>query len=240
MMPSKTAIIAITGIAASIVLLSAAAVVDGPKLATTDWRRFNFSFHQCKPVPGATANMRSLDWRGGNQVRVSLPANVHYRRGEGDRLVISGDPQTVAQVDVEDGRIRLDCDNADGRLEITLPGREFRSFRVSGSANLDLSDLDQASVELRISGSGSIRANGKVEDARVRISGSGDAQLGQLTAKDIDLEVSGSGNAEIAPQDRARLKVSGSGDIRLLTDPRSLDTRVSGSGRIIHAQRENI
>lgn len=240
-MPRKTIIIAITGIATSIVLLSAAAVIDGPKLANTDWRRFNIGFHQCKPVPGALARSRSLDWLGGNEVRVSLPANVHYRRGEGDRLVISGDPQAVAHVEVEEsGRIHMDCDSWESRVDVTLPGREFRSFRISGSGDLDLNDLDQRSVELRISGSGSIQASGKVDDAKVRISGSGDARLGGLAVQDMDLEVSGSGNAEIAPKDRARLKVSGSGDIRLLTDPKSLDTRVSGSGRIVHAQRENI
>ena len=46
------------------------------------------------------------------------------------------------------------------------------------------------------------------------------------------MKISGSGNVEAAPKDEADLTISGSGNVRLLSRPASLRTKVSGSGRI--------
>jgi hypothetical protein len=46
------------------------------------------------------------------------------------------------------------------------------------------------------------------------------------------VEVSGSADAIIAPTESAQLEISGSGDVRLLTNPKSLETDITGAGRV--------
>lgn len=256
-MPRKLAVIAVAGLAVGVVCLGAAAVVEAPHWSEQDWRNLAATLDgldACKPVPGATAGIRQLEWPGEDRITLSVPGEVHYRPGIGETITASGDPDIIAHLRVRHRTLELDCNGGfhDPKLDITLPGREFRSFKVAGSGKLDLDQIDQPSLDLSVAGSGTIRVNGKadrmkfkiagsgtvqasgsVDSLKLSIAGSGDARLGQLAAKSADIEIAGSGDAEIAPQDQAMIKIAGSGDVRLLTDPRIVDTKISGSGRIV-------
>ena len=88
---------------------------------------------------------------------------------------------------------------------------------------------------LRISGSGTVRAQGSVDQATIKVSGSGEARLGDLAMKQLTVDISGSGKVEAAPKDTADVRISGSGDVKLLSRPANLTSKVSGSGRISQA-----
>ena len=60
----------------------------------------------------------------------------------------------------------------------------------------------------------------------------GDGDLSGLKAREAEVEISGAGKATVAPTDRARLEISGMGEIELLTRPAQLETDISGAGRI--------
>jgi len=117
-------------------------------------------------------------------------------------------------------------------LTITLPGQEFKRFSIAGSGSLVLSKLDQMGVRVNIAGSGSIKADGKVEHADIHIAGSGDADLGQVKANIATVHIAGSGNTDIAPSDEADIHIAGSGDVNLHSNPKKLETHIAGSGRI--------
>jgi hypothetical protein len=87
-------------------------------------------------------------------------------------------------------------------------------------------------IQINISGSGSVKADGKVEHSEIRVSGSGDADLSRLKTNIATVRISGSGSSAIAPIDEADIRVSGSGDVNLHTNPKRLETHISGSGRI--------
>ena len=102
------------------------------------------------------------------------------------KLHATGDPQILAHLRVKDGDIELDCrgwhDRAKG-VQITLPGQEFRKFTIEGGGTLALNDLNQADAEIKVEGSGKIRANGKVDNLKMEIEGSGDADFDQIVAR---------------------------------------------------------
>ena len=64
---------------------------------------------------------------------------------------------------------------------IKMPGREFRKFQTAGGGKLVLDQLNQSSAKIEISGAGSVKANGRVDDLKTEIEGSGDADFGQVT-----------------------------------------------------------
>jgi hypothetical protein len=98
-----------------------------------------------------------------------------------------------------------------------------------------MENLNQPDLQLSISGSGTVRAQGSVDRVTVTLAGSGSARLADLAMKRLTIDISGSGNAEAAPQDAANIVISGSGNVRLLSRPAQLTSRVSGSGRINQA-----
>ena len=51
-------------------------------------------------------------------------------------------------------------------LEITLPGRAFRRIDLSGSSKLTMENVNQPELAFNISGSGTVRAQGTVDQRR--------------------------------------------------------------------------
>jgi hypothetical protein len=233
----KLAIVAVIGLSASAVCMGAAAAIGGNEfgkgLDGLDLPIFS-DLPRCENGGGYPIN-RTLDWDGSDHAGIAIPGRVTYAPGNDDKLHVSGNPVLVPHIRVRDGRVELDCRNwHDSRndLEITLPGREFKKFSVSGSGSLTLQNLDQMMVKISVSGSGSVKADGKVEHAEIRVSGSGDADLSKMKTNIATVRISGSGSSDIAPSDEADIRVSGSGDVNLHSNPKRLETHISGSGRI--------
>jgi len=199
-----------------------------------------FLAHSCGDNSGkgdAKQRERRLAWEGDDTVEISLPATVRYRGGEGSDVIVRGSPDVIAHVEVHRGRITLDCHRFGGfrDIEITLPGRTFRRIGLSGSTKLTMENVNQPDLAFKISGSGTVRAQGTVDHATINVAGSGDARLADLAMKELTAKISGSGKVEAAPKDAADIHISGSGDVRLLSHPARLSSHVAGSGRITQA-----
>jgi hypothetical protein len=238
-MVHKLAIVAVIGLTGSAVCMGAAAAIGGNEFGK-NFDGMDFSMFgdraRCETVQGASATSRDLEWDGSDHVGLSVGGRAHYTPGSDDKVHVTGDPQMLAHMRVRDGRIEMDCrggwrDRRDN-LEITLPGREFKKFGIAGSGNLVLQNLNQSRLKVSIAGSGSIKADGKVEKAEIHIAGSGDADLGQVVSQVSEVHIAGSGNTDIAPSDEADIHIAGSGDVNLHTNPRKLETHIAGSGRI--------
>ena len=102
---------------------------------------------------------------------------------------------------------------------------------LSGSGDLNI-DVDATDVEARLSGSGDLRLKGKSDKLTARISGSGDISANELITKDAEAAISGSGDIKVNCSGNLNARVSGSGDIFYSGEPKSRDTKVSGSGNI--------
>jgi hypothetical protein len=235
-MVHKLAIVAVIGLTASAVCMGAAAAIGGKEFGDGLDLSFLGDRPRCEVMQGASATSRDLDWDGSDHVGLSVGGRAHYTPGTDDKVHMTGDPQMLAHVRVHDGRIEMDCNsgwrNWSDNLQITLPGREFKKFGIAGSGNLVLEKLDQSMLKVSIAGSGSIKADGKVEHAEIYIAGSGDADLGHVDAKVAEVHIAGSGNTDIAPTDEADIHIAGSGDVNLHTNPKRLETHIAGSGRI--------
>jgi hypothetical protein len=240
-MVHKLAIVAIVGITVSAVCLGAGGALEGRDFGRdfTSGGGFAALFDgdrpRCEAVSGGDViTSRDLDWDGSDHVGLSIPGHATYTPGSDDRLHVSGDAALVSHVRVRDGRVELDCRgwHRGSNLTVTLPGREFNRFGIAGSGDLWLNKLNQERVKLAIAGSGSIKADGKVENAEVHIAGSGDINIGQVKAAVVSVHIAGSGNTDIAPSEEADIHIAGSGDVNLHTNPKKLETHIAGSGRI--------
>lgn len=110
------------------------------------------------------------------------------------------------------------------------------AFRVSGSGDLVASGtIECKDFSSSVSGSGDVDLNGLIaRDAKFTVTGSGDVKVGRITAEQIILKISGSGNGELVCENAGDIEVTitGSGNVHLSGNARSLDTHISGSGRV--------
>lgn len=188
----------------------------------------------CKVADAHAPTTRILDWDGSDHITIATGGDAVYRPGGDRKLHITGDPGVIAHIRIDDGKIEADCNRGwrGSRLKIVLPGVPVQRFHIAGSGDLVLQGLDQPELKTEISGSGSIRAEGKVEQLDIKISGSGSSDFAKVTGRDAKVKISGSGDADIAPSNNADIHISGSGEVRLHSSPATTEEHVSGSGTI--------
>lgn len=147
--------------------------------------------------------------------------------------MVRGPAGAIAHVAVNGSRISLDCrDYGDRRsVEITLPGHAFRRINLDGAGDLVMSNVDQRELDINIRGSGGVRAQGAAECVTIKVAGS--ARMADLAMKQLTVDIAGSGTVEAAPRDEADVTIAGSGNVRLLDRPAHVQSRISGSGRVI-------
>jgi hypothetical protein len=105
------------------------------------------------------------------------------------------------------------------------------AIEVSGAGTLDLRGLDVE--ELRIEGSGSVKANvaGRATAQRIEISGAGEYEAADLASERAQVDVSGAGNVVVNAAKSLAVSISGAGQVSYLGDP-ALTKSISGLGRV--------
>jgi Putative auto-transporter adhesin, head GIN domain len=257
-MRSKLAAIAVSGFVVSAVCLGGAFALGGSAIGDTMMNIGDFGQPRCDTTGPSTVSSRTLPWDGnGDLAAVEVTANTYYRAGSGDQLIVKGDPRIISHVYVRDGVVGIDCrtgslfHNKADRIEVTLPGRNFRAFEQRSSGDMRLAALSQPEARISVQGSGNIEADGKIgrlkavidgsgnlaatgnaDNLDLSVEGSGDAKMGAFVVKNATVSIAGSGNVEIAPQNASRVEITGegSGDVTAAGTANALKVDVRGSG----------
>ena len=108
------------------------------------------------------------------------------------------------------------------------------SLRVDGSGTINAKTLG-GEVDAHISGSGDIQLQGTAESFIPTISGSGSIKAYALTAEEVAARISGSGNIQTTATKKLNVTISGSGNVRYKGSPTTVNTSISGSGKLIKA-----
>ena len=119
-----------------------------------------------------------------------------------------------------------------GQAKAVVEVVKLSSLSITGSGDARLSGLDADALEIRITGSGDVSAQGSARKLKVNIAGSGDAALGELAADDVTVIIAGSGDANVTANQSLTAKVAGSGDIRYGGRATAIRSSVAGSGSI--------
>ncbi len=213
-MVQKLALIAIAGLVASAACIGAAAAIGA-----RDFGSLNIPFFggpSCGNIPGATATSRAIDWDGSNTAGIAIRGVANYAPGSGgDKLHATGDAQVLAHLRIRDGVVEMDCSGwreRDTDVTITLPGRAFEKFILTGTGKMNLDHLNQASLKIQVAGVATIRANGKVDDLGIDMAGVSKADLDQITAHQAKVSIGGAGTVRANGKiDDVKIEIGGSG-----------------------------
>ncbi|MDQ8756100.1 head GIN domain-containing protein [Sphingosinicella sp. LHD-64] len=185
----------------------------------------------------------------GRRIRQARPAGDFTRVIVDDALdaEITIGPRAAIELEGDDNLVdRIRADARDGRLHlrveggyrvrqpmiarITVPRLDGVDLRASG--DVLLTGLTDGRLALTGEGSGSFRADGRVDEVEVRIQGSGDADLERLRARSARVVINGSGNVRAQATEAMAATVNGSGNITYSGRPRQVSEDVNGSGSI--------
>ncbi len=207
-----------------------------------------------EPAKPQVTQTRTLPFAGDN-LAVDLPVDVAFVQGPDARITVTGPASQVDRVVFKDGRLSLsDGQSLDGgnesvtlhlgpngleatkdgseQLHVTVTAPSVTRFAVEGSGDLDIRGYDQPKIDVRLTGSGNVNGGGNTKTLTLAVAGSGDADLSALAAVDSDVKLSGSGDADLNTSGKLVTDVTGSGDIRFKGHPKSVDSKIVGSGSV--------
>ena len=155
------------------------------------------------------------------------------------RTAITAAMQAIKQAHIEEQvRVQVEAHVGNPPIPPIPPGapavlEKNGNVTVHSDSNVDLGHIEQESLNVTVTSSGSLTAEGKVDRLTVNVMGSGHANLGKLAARSVSVMVMGSGDAIVAPSEKLSANIMGSGDVHLRTHPAHIERQVMGSGRVI-------
>jgi hypothetical protein len=200
---------------------------DGTVVAGRD---FVFS-----PNGGGPTETRQIAWSGADALDVGIPADITFSQAPGPgKLVITGPKGTVDAIEASGSDLDYRDEPEDAqRVKVVMTAPDVRRFSLSGDETLAIAAYAQDALDLDVSGTGKITAEGKTRTVKIDVSGDGDADLGKLITDEARVDISGSGRTTIAPSQRVDVDISGSGEVNLASHPAAVHSDISGSGRIV-------
>lgn len=104
-------------------------------------------------------------------------------------------------------------------------------YEINGSADARLK-VEANEVQVRVDGSGDITMEGKAGDYSSVINGSGNIGAASLQSARASIQINGSGEQQIWVMHELNARINGSGNIRYKGTPATVNSTVSGSGKI--------
>jgi hypothetical protein len=180
---------------------------------------------------------REWTWTGTDALNYGGSGHVRYEPGGAPRIIVTGDPDEVANIEVDGGVIRrretpgLNFSHGNVKLEILVQGVNLDRFTMAGSGSMELGRLQRDTLSLRVEGSGALDVQGQAAHLDLKLDGSGRADLGQLSAGDAKIAINGSGAITTAAiSGDVGLRIAGSGKAMVGDVGKTADIAIAGSG----------
>ncbi|WP_353152289.1 head GIN domain-containing protein [Herminiimonas fonticola] len=173
-----------------------------------------------------------------NAVKIEGPVDVTYTISTTPsvRLLAQGNILPLITVEVVAGQLVLAMNGSfstSAPIRALVSGPSPVAVGINGSGSFVGAGLAGAALQLRIAGSGNIKASGSVDAVNVVVAGSGDIDIVDIKAKSADIQIKGSGDVHAYASQSARVALSGSGDVRIKGAPLKRNVERAGSGDVI-------
>jgi hypothetical protein len=170
--------------------------------------------------------------------------SIEVTVGKENSVTIEGSKSALARVKTEvvDGELRIGLEHSgfslfggnhdtDGLVaHVTVP--KLTAFALQGSGDAKIVGLDGGAATLALSGSGDLKAKGRLDVLTLVVNGSGDADLKDLVATKATATVNGSGDATVHPTESLAVIVNGSGQVTYVGEGTKVTSVVHGSGTV--------
>ena len=178
----------------------------------------------------------SRDVSGFDEIVLMTSGDVVIEVTGTESLEIEADDNVISLLtsEVVNGRLELGSSGSFSTtrgITYTITASELVGVTISGSGNIDISEIDTDSFQATVTGSGNIDPSGSSTSLEVTISGSGEFSGDDLESAIGDVTVSGSGEAVVNVTDDLMVRITGSGDVHYMGDP-TIDQDISGSGGV--------
>lgn len=199
-----------------------------------------FANVQAQQIKG-NGNVQSQDRNVGSfsGIKNSCSADIFISKGESGPIKVVADENLLEYITttVQNGILVIDTKGSfwySKKMEVYVSMANLNTLELSGSGNVSCQGpIAGNNVNIKLSGSGDLKANLESKNLTLSISGSGNAVLSGVRGN-LDISVSGSGDVDASnlQLDNCSTTINGSGDMDLGGSVENLSLKISGSGDI--------
>lgn len=182
---------------------------------------------------------------------------LRISQGPAEPLRLEGEDNILPLVrsTVRNGVLHLDTEEQLGRIKpivVHASATEWRSLSLSGAGKLITetpvrgatlrlrisgageikAQVDLGELDLEVSGAGNCQLSGSARNVSFRASGAGDLDALRLRSENASIRISGAGSANVHATGRLEATISGAGSVRYAGNPETVQKSVSGAGSI--------
>jgi hypothetical protein len=169
----------------------------------------------------------SVEQQGNTLVVKPLPGGWGgWPQGDHGHVTIAISTPALSQVSV----------TGSGAVAVDRVRGDALDLRLAGSGSLRVASVDVIKLEAISAGSGDLTLAGKSFSGHFLVSGTGNLTADTLAVQNADAMLVGSGNLLLNATVKAKLNLSGTGDLRI-TGPATCQVTQSGSGTVSCAHR---
>jgi hypothetical protein len=180
------------------------------------------------------SDFSGVDVAGANNVFISYAPEI--------TVTLKGYSNLVShyQAEVKEGKLYLHYDNdvnvKNDNMQVYITMPSFNALSLSGSCSINATGSFDNTDKLSVftSGDGNINI-GDISTNMYSINSSGNSNISTVgvKAKTSDIEISGSSEVSLSVSDKLDVKISGDGKVYYQGEPATINTDISGSGKII-------
>ena len=219
-------------------------------------KAFAVNIHQFKSAENQTREVSDF-----HAIASGGSFNIVVTMGTKESLEIDADESDLERIEtlVQNGTLRIrlkrDAKNYNipfkRKVNIYITAKKLDALALSGSGNLEVKGalnsasvniqvsgsgsvttvVDTQSISLAVSGSGNVNISGVTGSANIAVSGSGGVNAKNLKTKNSNIKIAGSGNVTVFAEETLNVNLAGSGSVKYLGSP-ELQINKIGSGSV--------
>jgi len=205
--------------------------IPHPHFSEWDW-------HDDDAHPSGPKETKMLNWAGGPELGLAIPAEVTYRQAPQVSMVIHAPHDMLQAIRLDGNTLRFDDpDRFRHRgfhqaitVEISAPA--VSRFDVSSAVRLHLKDIDLDTLSLGVSGAADVDVTGKAHKLDFSGSGASNLDADALVVEDAAISLSGAGRVSAGPTGTVGVNIAGLGMVSLLHQPKTLSKAIAGLGMV--------
>ncbi len=117
-------------------------------------------------------------------------------------------------------------------IKIVITSPALNQAELSGAVELTARQLSGATFALQTSGAAKVTLTGKVNRLLADMTGASKLMASDLPADDVELSVTGAGKADVTASNSLRAAITGAGKVVYGGNPKTVDKRITGAGKI--------
>ena len=171
----------------------------------------------------------------------SGPVSVHIEVGKAQSVTVSGGDELVGDLLTEvvgnelklhmrHDTTRFNSNHDSLRVTITVP--QLTAFTMAGAGETVITHMSGDSLDVRLGGAGSFKADGSVRTLTLNVGGVGSIDTRELHADTATVNVGGVGSVKVWAATRLDASVGGVGSLTYYGDPKTVNTSGGGLGSI--------